>query len=129
MTAKVATHATDGPNAIGPYSPALRAGQLLFLSGQVPLDPPTGRLVDGDMAAQTRQVLRNMGALLSAAGLTYDAVVRTTVYLIDMSDFNAMNEAYAEFFAEPYPARSTVQAARLPRDARIEIDAIATFDG
>ncbi len=118
----------NGPKAIGPYSPALRAGQLLFLSGQVPLDPATGSLVDGDIAAQTRQVLRNIGTLLAAAGLTHDAVVRTTVFLADMGDFAEMNGAYAEFFAEPYPARSTVQAARLPRDARIEIDVIATFD-
>lgn len=118
----------NGPKAIGPYSPALRAGQLLFLSGQVPLDPATGSLVDGDIAAQTRQVLRNIGTLLTAAGLTHDAVVRTTVFLADMEDFAGMNGAYAEFFTEPYPARSTVQAARLPRDARIEIDVIATFD-
>jgi 2-iminobutanoate/2-iminopropanoate deaminase len=118
----------NGPKAIGPYSPALRAGQLLFLSGQVPLDTATGSLIGGDIASQTRQVLRNIGTLLAAAGLTHDAVVRTTVFLADMDDFAAMNGAYAEFFSEPYPARSTVQAARLPRDARIEIDAIATFD-
>lgn len=118
----------NGPKAIGPYSPALRAGQLLFLSGQVPLNPATGSLVDGDIAAQTRQVLCNIGTLLTAAGLTHDAVVRTTVFLADMADFAEMNRAYAEFFTEPYPARSTVQAARLPRDARIEIDVIATFD-
>lgn len=125
---KQAVVVPNGPKAIGPYSPALRAGQLLFLSGQVPLDPATGSLVDGDIASQTRQVLRNIGTLLAAAGLTHDAVVRTTVFLADMDDFAAMNGAYAEFFSEPYPARSTVQAARLPRDARIEIDVIATFD-
>jgi 2-iminobutanoate/2-iminopropanoate deaminase len=125
---KQAVVVPNGPKAIGPYSPALRAGQLLFLSGQVPLDPATGSLVDGDIASQTRQVLRNIGTLLTAAGLTHDAVVRTTVFLADMDDFAAMNGAYAEFFSEPYPARSTVQAARLPRDARIEIDVIATFD-
>ncbi len=125
---KQAVVVPNGPKAIGPYSPALRAGQLLFLSGQVPLDPATGSLVDGDIASQTRQVLRNIGTLLATAGLTHDAVVRTTVFLADMDDFAAMNGAYAEFFSEPYPARSTVQAARLPRDARIEIDVIATFD-
>jgi len=125
---KQAVVVPGGPKAIGPYSPALRAGQLLFLSGQVPIDPATGSLVEGDIAAQTRQVLRNVGTLLAAAGLTHDAVVRTTVFLADMNDFGPMNAAYAEFFQEPYPARSTVQAARLPRDARIEIDVIATFD-
>ncbi len=125
---KQAVLVPNGPKAIGPYSPALRAGQWLFLSGQVPLDPMTGSLVDGDIAVQTRQVLRNIGTLLGAAGLKHDAVVRTTVFLVDMGDFAAMNAAYAEFFTEPYPARSTVQAAKLPRDAHIEIDVIATFD-
>ena len=125
---KQAVVVPNGPKAIGPYSPAVKAGQLLFLSGQVPLDPRTGSLVEGDIANQTRQVLQNIGSLLDAAGLPHDAVVRTTVFLADMGDFNAMNAAYAEFFSEPYPARSTVQAARLPRDARIEIDVIATFD-
>ena len=126
---KHAISVTSGPKAIGPYSPALRAGQWLFLSGQVPFDPATGKLVDGDIAAQTRRVLQNIGTLLEAAGLTHDAVVRTTVFLADMEDFAAMNAAYAEFFSEPYPARSTVQAARLPRNARIEIDVIASYDG
>lgn len=125
---KQAISANNGPKAIGPYSPALRAGQWLFLSGQVPFDPTTGQLVDGDIATQTRRVLENIGTLLGAAGLTHTAVVRTTVFLADMNDFAAMNAAYAEFFSEPYPARSTVQAARLPRDARIEIDVIATYD-
>lgn len=126
-TGKQAVVVPGGPKAIGPYSPALRAGQWLFLSGQVPFDPATGQLIDGDIAAQTRRVLDNIGTLLTAAGLTHDAVVRTTVYLADMNDFAAMNAAYAEFFTEPYPARSTVQAARLPRDARIEIDVIAVY--
>jgi 2-iminobutanoate/2-iminopropanoate deaminase len=116
------------PKAIGPYSAALRAGQLLFVSGQVPFDPATGALIDGDIAAQTRRVLQNVGALLDAAGLSHAHVVRTTVFLADMDDFAAMNEVYREFFTDPYPARSTVQAARLPRDARIEIDAIASYD-
>lgn len=125
---KEAIAVPGAPKAIGPYSPAVRAGQWLFLSGQVPFDPATGQLIEGDIAAQTRRVLQNIGTLLAAAGLGYDAVVRTTVFLADMGDFATMNGTYAEFFAEPYPARSTIQAARLPRDARVEIDVIATFD-
>jgi 2-iminobutanoate/2-iminopropanoate deaminase len=124
---KQAIFAPGGPTAIGPYSPALRAGNLLFISGQVPMDPETGNLIDGDVAAQTRRVLENIGRLLFAAGLAHNDVVRTTVFLADMGDFAAMNAAYGEFFLEPYPARSTVQAARLPRDARIEIDVIASY--
>jgi 2-iminobutanoate/2-iminopropanoate deaminase len=100
----------------------------LFVSGQVPLDPATGRMVEGDIAVHARRVLENVGALLDAAGLSFAQVVRTTVFLADMSDFQAMNEVYATFFGEPYPARSTVQAARLPRDARIEIDVIASYE-
>jgi len=125
---KQAVASPRAPRAIGPYSAALRAGQLLFVSGQVPLDPDTGLMVDGDIATQTRQVLQNIGALLAAGGLTPANVVRTTVFLADMDDFAAMNDAYRTFFTEPYPARSTVQAARLPRDARIEIDVIASYD-
>jgi 2-iminobutanoate/2-iminopropanoate deaminase len=98
----------DAPKAIGPYSPALRAGQWLFLSGQVPFDPATGQLIEGNITDQTRRVLRNIGSLLGAAGLGFDAVARTTVFLADMGDFAEMNAAYAEFFSEPYPARSTV---------------------
>jgi 2-iminobutanoate/2-iminopropanoate deaminase len=116
------------PKPVGPYSAALRAGQLLFVSGQVPLDPATGRMVEGDIGVHTRRVLDNVAALLEAAGLSFRHVVRTTVFLADMNDFTAMNEAYASFFEEPYPARSTVQAARLPRDARVEIDVIAAYD-
>jgi 2-iminobutanoate/2-iminopropanoate deaminase len=117
----------DAPRAIGPYSSALRAGQLLFISGQVPFDP-AGVMVGSDIAAQTRRVLDNIGALLKAGGLTHADVVRTTVFLADMDDFAAMNDVYRGYFSEPYPARSTVQAARLPRDARIEIDAIAMYE-
>lgn len=116
------------PKPVGPYSAALRAGQLLFVSGQVPLDPATGRMVEGDIGVHTRRVLENVKALLEAAGLSFAQVVRTTVFLADMNDFQAMNEVYATFFTEPYPARSTVQAARLPRDARVEIDVIASYD-
>jgi 2-iminobutanoate/2-iminopropanoate deaminase len=122
---KQAISTSDAPKAIGPYSPAVRAGQMVFISGQVPIDPATGNLVDGDIAAQTRRVFDNLGALLKAAGLSYANVVRTTVFLADMNDFAAMNQTYATFFSEPYPARSTVQVSRLPKDARIEIDVIA----
>ena len=128
MSRQAVSSGAGAPKAIGPYSAALRVGGLLFISGQVPVDPDTGALVEGDIAAQTRQVLRNIGVLLDAAGLSYADVARTTVFLADMDDFAAMNEAYRAFFPEPYPARSTVQAARLPRDARIEIDAIASYD-
>lgn len=125
---KQAFASPNAPKAIGPYSAALRAGQLLFVSGQVPLDPDTGMMVEGDIGTQTRRVLQNIGALLESAGLSLQQVVRTTVFLADMNDFAAMNESYRTFFAEPYPARSTVQAARLPRDSRIEIDVIASYD-
>jgi 2-iminobutanoate/2-iminopropanoate deaminase len=113
------------PAAIGPYSQAVRAGTLLFVSGQVPLDPASGTLVPGGIEEQTRQVLRNLQAILEAAGTSFDAVVRTTVYLTDLSDFAAMNAIYATFVREPFPARATVQVARLPKDARVEIDVIA----
>jgi 2-iminobutanoate/2-iminopropanoate deaminase len=125
---KLAVASPKAPKAIGPYSAALRAGQLLFVSGQVPIDPDSGTMVDGDIGAQTRRVLQNISALLEAAGLSVGQVVRTTVFLADMNDFAAMNEVYRAFFSEPYPARSTVQAARLPRDARIEIDVIASYE-
>ncbi|HYT77152.1 MAG TPA: RidA family protein [Vicinamibacterales bacterium] len=115
------------PAAIGPYSQAIKAGNLLFVSGQVPIDPATGNLVDGDIAAQTRRVFQNIGEILRAAGASFDAVVRTTVYLADMNDFTKMNDVYATFFASPAPARATVQVARLPKDARVEIDVIATL--
>jgi 2-iminobutanoate/2-iminopropanoate deaminase len=118
---------TDGaPKAIGPYSQAIRAGSLLFLSGQIPIDPATGQMVDGDIAQQTHRVFKNLEAILTAAGASFDNVVRTTVYLADMSDFAAMNEVYGTYFSSPAPARATVQASRLPRDARVEIDLIAS---
>jgi len=125
---KQAISSPGAPKPIGPYSPALRNGQLLFVSGQVPTDPATGNLVTGDIATETRQVLENIGRLLKAAGLDFSAVVRTTVFLADMNDFQAMNAVYAGYFTEPYPARATVQVARLPRDASIEIDVIASYD-
>ena len=117
--------APGAPKAIGPYSPALRAGNLLFLSGQIPIDPASGALVDGDITAQTAQVMRNICALLDAAGAGVEHLVRTTVFLADMNEFAAMNACYATFLADPPPARATVQVARLPRDVRVEIDAIA----
>lgn len=113
------------PRAIGPYSPAIRAGNLLFLSGQIPIDPTTGAVIGGDIAAQTEQVMRNIAALLKAAGAGFEHVVRTTVFLADMNEFAAMNECYAKFVLDPPPARATVQVARLPRDVKVEIDAIA----
>jgi 2-iminobutanoate/2-iminopropanoate deaminase len=115
----------QAPKAIGPYSQAIRAGQFLFLSGQVGFDPATGQLVPGGISEQTHRVLQNIAAILSAAGLSFDHVVKTTVFLADMNDFAAMNDIYASYFKSPAPARSTVQAARLPRDARVEIEVIA----
>jgi len=117
----------SAPAAIGPYSQAIKAGNLLFVSGQVALDPATGNLVQGDTGAQTRRIFQNIGEILKAAGSSFDAVVRTTVYLIDMNDFAAMNEVYGSFFSAPAPARATVQVARLPKDARVEIDVIASL--
>ena len=125
LTVRQAVSTDRAPQAIGPYSQAIKAGQLLFVSGQTPLDPATGILVDGDIATQTRRVLDSLAAILTAAGTSFDRVVRTTVYLADMADFAAMNEVYASYFSAPAPARSTIQAARLPRDARVEIDVIA----
>jgi len=120
-----AVSSPDAPNAIGPYSQAFRAGQFLFASGQIPTDPATGVIVGGDVAAQTRRVFANLAAVLKAADLSFSDVVKTTVFLADMNDFAAMNEVYGTFFKEPYPARATVQVARLPKDARVEIDLIA----
>ncbi len=113
------------PLAIGPYSQAIRVADLLFVSGQVPLDPATGELIVGDIGAQTARALQNLNAILAAAGVTRHAVVKTTVYLADMSHFAAMNAVYATFFPDPAPARAAVQVARLPMDALVEIDAIA----
>ena len=123
---KSAVSSAGAPKAIGPYSHAIRAGNLLFISGQVPIDPATGNLVDGDITAQTRRVMDNLAAVLEAASLSFQHVVRTTIFLADMSDFAAVNAVYGSFFSEPYPARATVQVSRLPKDARVEIDAIAS---
>ena len=113
------------PQAIGPYSQAIAAGQLLFLSGQTPLDPATGKLVDGGIAEQTHRVMSNLRAVLTAAGASFDNVVRTTIFLADMNDFAAVNEVYGSYFENPAPARACVQVAELPMKARVEIDAIA----
>jgi 2-iminobutanoate/2-iminopropanoate deaminase len=115
------------PAAIGPYSQAIRAGQLLFLSGQIPLDPATGNLVDGGIEPQTRQVFRNIGEILKAAGASFDHVVMAGVFLADMNDFAKMNAIYAEYFSAPAPARATVQVARLPKDSLVEIQVVASL--
>lgn len=115
----------SAPAAIGPYSQAVRVGNLVFASGQIPIDPKTGEFVAGGVAEQTEQVMRNLAAVLEAAGSGLDRIIKTTVFLADMNDFAAMNEVYGRYFKENPPARATVQAARLPRDARVEIEAIA----
>jgi 2-iminobutanoate/2-iminopropanoate deaminase len=125
-TSKRAVATPAAPAAIGPYSQAVVAGSLVFLSGQIPLDPERGKIVEGSIEDETRQVLKNLAAVLAAEGLTLDAILRTTVFLTDLEDFPRVNQTYAEFFTEPFPARATVQVAALPRGARVEIDAIAT---
>jgi reactive intermediate/imine deaminase len=122
---KTSVSTPRAPAAIGPYSQAIRAGDLLFVSGQIPLDPATGQLVQGDVTAQTERVLENLDAVLDAAGCKASDVVRTTIYLVDLTHFAAVNEVYGRFFSAPYPARSTVQVAALPRSAAVEIDAVA----
>lgn len=117
----------NAPGAIGPYSQAVKIGGFVFCSGQIPIDPKSGAFVSDDVAEQTTQVLKNLSAVLEAAGTNINNVVKTTVFLADMNDFTAMNDVYAGFFSENKPARATVQAARLPRDARVEIECIASF--
>ena len=120
--------ATDkAPAAIGPYSQAIRVGDMLITSGQLALDPNTGAFVEGGITEQTRQALSNVKAILNDAGTNMGSVIKTTVFLKDMNDFAAMNEVYAQFFAEPYPARSAVQVAKLPRDVLVEIEAVAAL--
>jgi 2-iminobutanoate/2-iminopropanoate deaminase len=115
----------NAPGAIGPYSQAIKTGGFIFCSGQIPIDPATGNFVSDDVAEQTEQVLKNLEAVLKAGGAGFENVVKTTVFLADMNDFAVMNEVYGRFFGDVKPARATVQAARLPRDARVEIDCIA----
>ena len=118
---------TNAPAAIGPYSQAIRVGNLLYTSGQLALDPATGNFVEGGIAEQTRQSLSNVKAILNEAGTNMGSVIKTTVFLKDMDDFAAMNAVYAEFFSEPFPARSAVQVAKLPKDGLVEIEVIATL--
>lgn len=125
MPDRTAIVAEKAPAAVGPYSAAISVGDLVYTSGQIPIDPATSALVAGGVAEQTRQVLANLSAVLEAAGLTLGDVVKTAVFLADMADFAEMNGAYAEFFAEPFPARSTVAVASLPKDAKVEIEAVA----
>jgi len=117
------------PAAIGPYSQAIRSGNLVFVSGQIPLDPQTGDIVEGDAAVQTARVLQNLSAILEAAGSSLGQVLKTTVYLRDLADFAMMNEVYARFFDDVPPARATVEVARLPRNVSVEIDLIAEVEG
>ena len=119
--------AAGAARAIGPYSPALKVGNLLFLSGSIALDPVSGQLVEGGIVEQTTRVLENIKALLEAAGASFNNVARTTVFMVDLGEFAQMNEVYTKYFTAPYPARSTVQVARLPRDVRVEIDVIAVL--
>ncbi len=116
---------SEAPAAIGPYSQAVKSGDLLFLSGQIPLDPVTGELVSGSVGDETRRVMQNLQAVLEAGGANFDSVVKTTIYLMDMADFTQVNEVYATFFEKNPPARATVQVAGLPKGVRVEIDAIA----
>jgi 2-iminobutanoate/2-iminopropanoate deaminase len=128
MAAKTIVQTEGAPQAIGPYSQAIKIHGLLFASGQIPIDPATGEFVAGGISEQTEQVIKNLSAVLAAGGSALDRVVKTTVYLADMNEFAAMNAVYGKFFAAEPPARATVEAARLPRDARVEIEAIATVD-
>ncbi len=123
-----AVHSSAAPAAIGPYSQAVRAGQFLYVSGQIPIDPLSGQVVDGDVTAQTHRVMRSLGAILGAAGANFDDVVRTTIFLTDLGDFAKVNEAYGSYFSDPAPTRATVEVAALPKGVCVEIDAIAHLD-
>ena len=125
MSKRTVISSPDAPPAIGPYSQGINTGSFVFLSGQIPLVRDTGKFVDGIIKEQTEQVIANIKALLATQGLNLGDVVKSTVFLADMNEFTAMNEVYTRHFSEPYPARSTVQVARLPRDARVEIEVIA----
>lgn len=124
---KKAYFSDKAPKPVGPYSQIVQVGDLLFLAGQIPLTSG-GTMLEGDIATQTRQVMENLKAVLQAAGLTMNHIVKTTIFLSDITDFEAVNKVYGEYFQEPYPARSTVQAGKLPKGARVEIDAIAAAD-
>ena len=128
MSKRSIVHSEQAPKAIGPYSQAVRVGNALYLSGQTPLDPATGELVAGDISAQTRRVFENLKAVLAAADASFENVVRVGIYLTDLGDFAAVNEVMKTYFREPYPARSTIGVAALPRAAAVEIDMVAAFD-
>ena len=119
---------SDAPQAIGPYSQGVRAGSTIYYSGQIPLDPKTGQIVSGDIETQARRVMENIGGLLKAEGLNYDNIIKTTIFLADINDFQKVNEIYGSYFKQAPPARSTIQAGALPKSARIEIEAIAVAD-
>ena len=123
-----AVQTTHAPAAIGPYSQAVRAGSFLFISGQIPIDPGTGQITEGGIGAQTHRVMRSLGAILEAAGAGYDRVVRTTVFLTDLADFEVVNKVYGGYFRDSAPARATVQVAALPKGVSVEIDAIAHLE-
>ncbi|HYZ84762.1 MAG TPA: RidA family protein [Bryobacteraceae bacterium] len=123
---KQAISTASAPKAIGPYSQAITSNGLVFLSGQIPLDPATGQVIDGGVEAQTQRVLENMKAVLEASGASLQSVLKTTVFLQDMAQFPAMNEVYSKFFTDPFPARSTVEVSRLPKDVLVEIECVAT---
>ncbi len=126
--ARTIIHSTAAPAAIGPYSQAVRVGDTVYLSGQTPIDPATGKLVEGDISAQARQVFANLGAVLAAADASFAQVARVGIYLTDLGNFTAVNEVMKQYFAEPYPARSTIGVAALPLGAAVEIDLVAVFD-
>ena len=119
---------SEAPQAVGPYSQAVAVGSLLFAAGQIPLDPATGELIDGDVAAQTAQVLQNVAGVLRANGMTFANVVKSTVFMVDLANFAAMNAVYSQYFTEPFPARSTIQVAALPKGAQVEIEVIASLE-
>jgi len=126
--ARIPISTEQAPAAIGPYSQAVRRGGFVFLSGQIPLDPATGQIVEGDITAQTRRVFDNLRAVCAAAGGSFDDIVRVGIYVVDLGDFAAVNAVMAENFQAPFPARSTIEVSALPRGARVEVDAILAFD-
>ncbi|HOX70498.1 MAG TPA: RidA family protein [Dokdonella sp.] len=128
MSSRRIIHSEQAPKAIGPYSQAVQVGNTLYLSGQTPIDPATGELVPGDIGVQARQVFENLSAVLAAAGVGFDQVVRVGIYLTDLGNFAAVNEVMKQYFREPYPARSTIGVAALPKAAQVEIDLVAVFD-
>ena len=120
--------APDAPAAVGPYSQGIATGNFLFCAGQIPIDPVTGALIEGDVTAQTERVLQNVAALLKANGMSFANVVKSTVFLTDLANFGQMNEVYARYFSAPFPARSTIQVAGLPKGAQVEIEVIAVAE-